>query len=137
MNKKFYSVALITVLCLAAAGCQKETIVEQDFQVQQNAEIRRLVYTVDGAVMHVTLHNNQEYQRFVNWMLALAREGHKVTFRNECASSNTSQSKDVVVFVTTDEVEANTWCQKMTDLNYEVTMEYDPRTGKYTCTAVR
>ena len=136
MKKNLKSIALLAVLSLAAAGCQKETIVEQGVQVQQNASVRTVIYTVDGMTMQISLRGEQEWQNFLNWMFALAEEGHQVTFFNDSARNNIQSTKEKVVYTTDDKSDALRWAADMTENGYEVTIVYDSSTGIYTCTAI-
>ena len=43
----------------------------------------------------------------------------------------------VTTTTTTDQDEAYQWAEKMADKGYEVEIEYDMKTGTYTCTATR
>ena len=70
-------------------------------------------------------------------MLALAEEGHRVSFRNENASSQDALTKEVITYTTNDHDDAYTWAEKKLNEGYEVTVEYDRETGKYTCTAIK
>ena len=137
MNKKVRTVALLAVLSLAAAGCQKETIVEPTTQVQQNVSIRKIAYSIDGVTLHRTIYGEPDWDAFLEWIADMAKKGHSVSLKNDNVSTDNSlYTKDVVTFETNNEREAIEWCKHMVDLNYEVTMVYDEKTGKYTCTAV-
>ena len=69
-------------------------------------------------------------------MFALAESGHRVGFRLENASSQVAFTKDVVTYTTTNHDDAYKWAEIMGGKGYSVTIEYDPRTGVYTCTAI-
>ncbi len=138
MNSKAKSIALLAVLSLAAVGCQKENIVEPELHTQQNVSVRNIVYSIDGVTFHRAIYGEQDWDTFLVWMTDMAKKGHSVSLKNENTSTNNElYAKDVETFVTNNENEAIEWCKKMTDLNYEVTMVYDERTGKFTCTAVK
>ena len=137
MRIRFKSVALLAVLTLTAAGCQKDNNVEPTITIQQSVVVRNITYTIDGIQMHATIRGEHDWQVFIDHLLALSKKGHKVSVKDDGKYSNVSQAKDVVIFTTTSEEEANKWCNKMIEEGYEVWIEYDPETGKYTCTAVR
>ncbi len=138
MKRNIKTVALFTVLSLMAVGCQKETIVEPNSTVQQTMSVRVVSYTIDGMTHHITIRGEKNWQEFIDTLLALAKEGHSVSFRNESANNvNGCSSKDVVTYVTNNEEDAQKWCNLMADKGYVVSMSYDERTGEYTCIAVK
>ena len=136
MKVKFKCFALFAMLSVLAVSCQKEEVIEPvDVQIQQSATIRNVTYKVDGATMHATIRGEQNWQDFVDWLFALAEEGHRVSFRNESIYNNQQHSKDTVVYTTKDKNKANAWAAEMSELGYEVSIDYDRNTGVYTCTA--
>ena len=134
MKIKFKTVALFTVLSLAAASCQKEDV-SPLVSTEQTSETIRVTYSINGVVYQTTL-SESEWDAFVERMLALAREGYEVSFSKN-RSSLTSQTKEKVVFVTTSEQEAITWSNAMSDAGYWVTISYNKSTGEYTCIAIK
>lgn len=54
MKKRIIPFALLAVLSLAAASCQKETIEKPNVQIQQSISVRNITYTIDGATFHQT-----------------------------------------------------------------------------------
>lgn len=138
--KIFYKhVALLAVLSIAAAGCQKENIVETQtaMQIQQNVIVRDVTYTIDGVTFYATIRGEQNWHDFIGRLLAIAKEGHKVSFRNNNACSNNPSTKETIHFDTTDPDDANKWCNMMSHYGYTVSMVYDERTGTYHCTATK
>ncbi len=133
MKIKFIAVALL--ISLMAVGCQKETL-NSDFALEQTSSVRKVVYYIDGEEFRITLRGDFEWQQFVSQMIALAREGHSVSFFNENITS-ASQIKDVVTYHTDSEDDANRWSREMSDKGYTVVIEYDKDTHIYTCTAVK
>ena len=95
------------------------------------------MYTIDGLSFHTVIRGEQGWSAFIDWLMSLATEGRKVSFRNVDVIAGQSVSKEVHTYTTTDKKKASIWCQEMADAGYEVTMEYDPATGIYTCTAIR
>ena len=138
MKRTVRTVALIAVLCVAAAGCQKETINPTGNDVVVNESIRTVTYTVDGVTHRVTLLNDEAWMAFIRSLTDLAKNGHSVTVVNEDAYANSvSSTKEKVIYTTDDQNDANKWAAKMIDQGYVVTIEYDPQTGIYTCTAIK
>ena len=129
--KKF---ALIAVLGLTATGCQKENMLPLSGN-EQTMETIQVVYSINGEVFQTTL-SESEWDAFLERMMALAREGYEVSFSKN-RSSLTSQSKEIVTFVTTSEQKAHAWSNEMLNQGYEVTISYNHKTGEYTCIATR
>ena len=131
---RFRTVALLAVLSLATASCQKDDV-SPLVGTEQTSETIRVTYSINGVVYQTTL-SESEWDAFVERMLALAREGYEVSFSKN-RSSLTSQTKEKVVFVTTSEHEAHNWSEAMTGEGYVVTITYDKITGEYTCIAIK
>ncbi len=135
MKIKVQHVAFLAALSLTAASCQKEN---NEFSVvgsEQVTETIHVVYSINGEVFQATL-DESEWDAFVERMLALAREGYEVSFSKN-RSTLTSQSKEKVTFVTTNEQEAHAWSNDMANQGYYVTISYNKETGEYTCIAVK
>ena len=135
MKKFVKTVALFSVLTLAATGCQKENEFNPLVDSEQTTETIQVVYSINGEVFQTTL-SESEWDAFLERMMALAREGYEVSFSKN-RSSLTSQSKEKVTFVTTSQQEAIAWSSNMVDQGYEVTITFDKKTGVYTCVAER
>ena len=135
MNIPFKSIALITVLSLAAAGCQKENVSDPAESVAP-VTMRIVTYNVDGVTTQVTLLDDNAWQDFLDWMFALAEEGHHVSFCKD-SSGQHGIIKDKVTFTTTSRDEANAWADNMFEQGYTVTISYDKGSGIYTCIAVK
>lgn len=131
---KFRTVALLAVLSLAAASCQKEDV-SPLVGTEQTSETIRVTYSINGVVYQTTL-SESEWDAFVERMIALAREGYEVSFSKN-RSSLASQSKEKVTFVTTSEQEAHNWAKDMTNNGYDVKISYNQATGEYTCVAYK
>ncbi|MCR5444916.1 MAG: hypothetical protein K6E96_04430 [Bacteroidales bacterium] len=52
-------------------------------------------------------------------------------------ATTTLQDREIVTFTTHNQQEAIAWAKMMKSNDYYVVIEYNPRTGIYTCTAVR
>lgn len=138
MKKTIRTVALIAALCVTAAGCQKETINPTGNVTIASEHIRTATYTVDGAMHRVTLLNDEAWMAFIHSLTDLAKGGHSVTIVNETIYTNpASSTKDKVVYTTDDQTDAEKWAAKMIDKGYAVTIEYNPTTGIWTCTAIK
>ena len=135
MNRKSKTVALLAVLSLAAVSCQKETVVDP-VSATDPVTMRMVTYCVDGVTTQVTLLGDDAWDDFLHWMFALAEEGHRVSFRQGNAEERNA-AKETVTFTTNSQIEAYNWANTMMDKGYEVTIEYDKKTGIYTCTATR
>ena len=135
MKQKIRTIALLAVLGLAATGCQKESIVEpvSGMVVEDSSVI--VSYTVDGETMQGTFADEAEWNVFLERLLALAEEGHRVSFRN--AGQERSMTKETVTYVTKDHDEAHAWANAMMKQGYEVTIVFDDITHEYTCVAVK
>lgn len=136
MRKTLATIALLAVLGALAVSCQKETIIDETTIVTENDTYFMVSYSVDGITNQITLIGEDAWHDFLNYMFVLAEEGHKVSFRNEEASSRTIPSKDVVTYTTTSREEAYSWANRMADMGYIVTIKFNKESGVYTCEAV-
>lgn len=137
MNKKTRTVAFFIILCMAAVSCQKENISNP---ISINAEItssQNVSYMIDGTTYQIILHNQAEWDAFIQRMLALARNGHSIVLSNGESVATVSSTKEIVTFTTDDENEANAWATEMIKDGYSVTITFDKKTGIYTCIAVK
>lgn len=137
MRKTFTTIALFAVLGALAVSCQKENIIDETNIVAENGSVYKISYTVDGVMHHLTLVGDEAWHDFLNRMLAMAEEGHEVTFCNDEAASRVVPTKEVVTFTTTDHDEAYTWAEKMFNDGYAVTIYYDKDKKTYTCYAIK
>lgn len=136
MKINFKPVVLLSVLCIAAVGCQKDEMVEpMNVVIQQSATIRNVTYTIDGVTMHITLRGEQRWYGFIDELTRMTEAGHKVSFRVENVCNGHSDRKEVHTYSTRDRDKAIAWCTEMGEKGYSVTMEYDETTGVYNCTA--
>ena len=97
MKITFKKVAFVAMLTVAAAGCQKENIVEPNATEAQACTVRAVSYTIDGVEHLAVLHSDEEWDAFLSWMLALSKEGRQVYFRNLNATGTTAQTKEAIV----------------------------------------
>lgn len=131
---KIITVAIIAMLC--AVSCQKETYESTSGVTCQVVQAMTVVYVIDGVQYSRTFTDDRSWMEFLNWLFLQARNGHRVSFRN-ADTSTMHVSKDVQIFETTDEDDAAQWSDKMMSDGYQVTIDYDERTGIYTCTAIK
>lgn len=137
MKRTIITIALFAVLGTLAVSCQKENILGQNAVVAENGTMYTVSYTVDGVTHKITLVGEDAWHDFLHHMIALAEEGHRVSFRNEEAASNAAPTKETVTYTTTNHDDAYKWAEKKINEGYSVTIEYDDRTGIYTCTAIK
>lgn len=137
MRKTFTTVALIAVLGIMAVSCQKENIIDETSIVAENGTVYTVSYAVDGVTHQLTLIGDEAWHDFLNRMLALAEEGHEVTFRNEEAASRVVSTKETVTYTTPDRDEAYAWAEAMGKSGYTVTVTFDKDTKIYTCYAIK
>lgn len=135
MKKTFITVALFAMLGTLATSCQKETLTELSPVTAQN-ETYLITYSVDGVSMQMRLNGDEALRAFLHRLTALAREGHRVTVRNENTAGQAS-TKEVVTYHTTSEDDANEWAAKMIRDGYEVEIDYDEKTGEFICIAIK
>lgn len=128
--------AVVAALGLTAAGCQKENVYETVDCGQEVTKVCKMSYCIDGEWHECSVNGDAAYREFIARMVALAKEGHKVSFREGGKALRQSASKKTVVYTTTSQTDADKWCIKMANQGYEVTVEYDETTGIYTCTAI-
>ena len=130
-------VALLAVLSMVAAGCQKEEIVGSQIAVQESSSTHSVLYCIDGVQHSGTFYTEEEWVAFLDRMFALAEEGHHVSFRENDEENRVVSTKEKVVYTTPNRQEAEAWADIMVDKGYSVSIEYDEATGIYTCTAVK
>ncbi len=136
---KIKTFTLIALLGILAVGCQKENQVETSITNNTPAEAKTTTimrYDVNGTTFYDTLYSAPEVDAFYDNMLTLAYSGDTVTIYGNTVTAMT-EMRDVVTFSTDDAQKAKAWiAQKHLD-GYDVTIQYDPETGKYNCTASR
>ena len=136
MKLNFKSVALFMVLSLAAVGCEKETISDPIAIANEGATMYTVYYSIDGENSQVTILDEASWESLLEWLVGLSREGHRVSFRRGTPTNN-RMTKETVTFTTMSQAEAIAWANMMGKSGYDVTIQYDKKTGVYTCTAVR
>lgn len=131
MTRKFKILAAALMLTgMVFQGCEKEatelvTLAKNDKMV--------MVYSIDGVQSTASL-SDEEWDLWIHWMLALAREGKTVTFSNGKPSS-TAATKEKVTYSTTSEEDAHNWAKTMALQGYTVSIYYSD--GVYYCTAIK
>lgn len=135
MKRVIWSVALFTVLSVTAVSCQKEDPVFQT-SLDETVAVYTVHYSIDGVHYTQTIAGEQAWDDFLHWIVAMAREGHSVTFKKEDNARSIS-GKEVVSYTTYDEKDAINWCNEMSTSGYTVSISYDEKTGIYTCTAIK
>ncbi len=137
MSKTLTTIALFAVLGTLAVSCQKENIIDETNIVAENDTVYKVSYTVDGVTHQLTLVGDEAWHDFLKRMVALAEEGHEVSFRNEEASLRAVSTKEKVTYTTTNQDEALVWSEMMIKDGYTVTISYDKASGIYTCIAIK
>jgi hypothetical protein len=137
MRKTFTTIALFAVLGTLAVSCQKENIIDETNIVAENGSVYKVSYTVDGVTHQLTLVGDEAWHDFLNRMVALAEEGHEVTFRNEEAASRIVSTKETVTYTTPNHDDAINWVAKMADDGYTVTIIFDEENKVYNCYAIK
>ena len=136
MKLKFRTVALLAVLSIAAVSCEKENIVDNAATTGEVASMQMVTYTVDGVTSQVVVLSEDAWNDFLDWMFALAEEGHRVSFRRGVASERIA-AKETITYTTSDQQDAYMWANQMVSQGYLVTVDYDKKTGIYTCIAIK
>lgn len=134
MKKVIKTIALLTIMGMTATSCQKENIVDPQGTVA-NVTLKTVYYTVDGVTSQATFVSEESWNEFLDWLVTLAEEGHRVSFRN--ANQERSLRKDVVTYTTKSHDDAVNWAYQMEKAGYSVAIDYDQATGVYTCVAIK
>lgn len=137
MRKTFTAIALFAVLGTLAVSCQKENIIDETNIVAENGTVYTVSYAVNGVTHQLTLIGDEAWQAFLNRMLALAEEGHEVSFRNEEAASRVVSTKETVTYSTPNHDDAINWAEKMAGDGYTVTIVFDKENKVYNCYATK
>ena len=137
MNKSVKILAVALPLILLAPGCQKETLNENTKEQFQLSELKKVHYSVDGNNMTTLVTNDASWKQFLQQMMALAEEGHQVRFRLDTNSVTVNATKEKLTYTTTSQIDAQNWCDQKAKDGYEVSVDYDPITKIYTCTAIK
>lgn len=136
MKINFKSVALFMVLSLAAVGCEKETLSDPIAIANEGATIYTVYYSIDGENSQVTIQDEASWESFLEWMVGLSREGRRVSFRRGTPTNN-RMTKETITFTTTSQSEATAWADIKVKEGYQVQIDYNKKTGIYTCTAIK
>ena len=134
MKKILITVALLATLGTFATSCQKE--VAQSTATEYACSEHTFVYRIDNKEYYADIPNGDEWYSFLTRMVAISREGYRVTVRLAGSSTQTAASKEKVVFETDNPEEAAKWAEMMLEAGYEVTVYFDEQTGVYTLTAI-
>lgn len=134
MKKVIKTIALLAVMGMTATGCQKENIVDSQGTVA-DVTFKTVYYTIDGVTMQTSFVSEESWNEFLDWLVTLAEEGRRVSFRN--ANQERGLKKDVVTYTTKSHDEAVAWAYQMEKAGYSVAIDYDQATGVYTCVAIK
>jgi hypothetical protein len=134
MKKTIIKVAILALLGAFAVSCQKEAApVTSSVCSQSEYNVR---YSIDNRIYHANLQSSEEWHTFLSDMLALARQGHRITIQKPTSSNQTAAPKEIKTHETDNYDDAIAWMKMMIELGYEVTIEYDEETGIYIVTAI-
>ena len=138
MKKEIKLMVLLSVLTVAAVGCQKEkVIVEPNTSVEASHTVYTVRYSVNGVLYTETLIGEQAWADFLQRMMALAEEGYRVTVSRNTDTKQYAVTKEVVTFKTKSKDEAYAWMDQKVEEGYIVTIEYNEQTKEYNCTAIK
>ena len=137
MKKILLTVALFTVLGTMAVSCQKDLATNQATIVSEQTKVYMVCYTVDGVTHQITLLGEDSWHDFLDYMFALAEEGHSVSFRKVENSNQMNSAKETIKYETKIRSDAYSWAEDMQEQGYSVTIDYDSSTGIYTCYATK
>lgn len=127
--------AIVTMLAAMGTSCQKENMNDPITGVAETRAAYNVQYTINGVAYHAALNDQNEYDALIQRLIGLARMGYEVSFWDADKHNGDCLSKDVVIFRTPDEDEANKWGRMMTDKGYVVTITFDTTTGEFICIA--
>ena len=134
MKKAIIKVAILALLGTVAVSCQKEAApVTSSVCSQAEYNVR---YSIDNRVYHASLQTSEEWHTLLSDLLALARQGHRITIQNTTVSTTSAASKEIKTHETDNYDDAISWMKMMSELGYEVIIEFDEETGIYTLTAI-
>jgi hypothetical protein len=135
MKKTIITATLLAMLGAFAVSCQKEADTAPPTVYSQSEY--NLLYRIDNVVHYANIQSPEEWNTFLSDMLALARQGHRVSVQRTSTSSLTLPAKEVVTHETKDPDEVIAWFNMMTEQGYEVIIKFDEETGIYTLTAIK
>ena len=137
MKKKTLTLALFAVLSALATSCQKENlkVLATGETIEQPYTGISLSYMIDEQQYSATFSSLEEKEAFVIQLMALARQGHKVTIKSNRTTATLAKEKKT--YETTDPEDAAKWALIMGGYGYTVTIYYNEETGIYTCVAIK
>ena len=127
----------IAAMSMPMASCQKDNESELFNQSLPETTANVVTYSVNGMVYRVVVNDEKSMKELYDFLLALARSGETVRIFSGNQPQKESMAKDVVVYNTNNENDANRWAREMRDQGYDVEIKFDDKTGIYTCTAIR
>lgn len=130
MKRKIRACAMMAILSLSMAGCQKDNLMFDKTDVNSNIPMR---YSVSGTVYTTFLSDESELDSFIDRVFAIVNDGYTVTIIGN--GQRSIKEKKEITFTTTIESEAKAWAASMTLLGYSVQVNYNKSTGVYTCIA--
>ncbi|MBR3784210.1 MAG: hypothetical protein IKJ78_07115 [Bacteroidales bacterium] len=139
MKKTIRTIMIITLMSVAVAGCQKESVVITNNDVVDNAENNNVkhsvVYSVNGEKGRIEIEGNNAWFAFLQRMVCLAEQGYTVTICNVNNPRQENWAKEVVTYTTSDKDAAVSWADDMSAKGYTVVIYYDDTNNVFVCTA--
>lgn len=132
--RKITSIVLLAMLGTVMTSCSKETMVEDTCIISTTSSA---TYYINGQQYYAEPRTESEWSAFLDYMLALAREGYTVRFERMNSQQQIEVAKEKVTYTTKDFNKAKAWSMQMALQGYSVTISYNQETGEYTCIAVR
>jgi len=140
MKNIFTKFALTAALIILSAGCQKDELIEPQPtpEVKTKAvQCHTLYYTIDGEERTMTYSSDTEWNQFMTRVTRLVRKGHSVTMWSKSNQACHDVDFETVTYTTTIEANAISWCKKMCESGYSVSIKFTVETKTYHCIARR
>lgn len=140
MKKQIRNVAVMALLVSMATGCQKEILNPQTegnclVTTVSEKKDQAVMYTVDGENHRIIISDNMAWKDFLYNMLDMAENGSTIRIVNNNNVAQSSSTKEVVIYTTSDKDAAVAWCDAMYANGYTVQMNYDYTNNVFVCIA--
>ena len=134
MKKHF--VTLFSLLGMLAVGCQKEEFADNVSAVEESQASFSLRYSLNGSSYYVSFQTEEDFNAFVEQLIALAREGYEVQM-TDGRTLRAQSSKETVTYDAKTQADAEAWAEDKVKQGYTVTISYDHVNELYHCVATR
>ncbi len=132
MKKIVRPISFLAFLAMAATSCQKDNN-DILFNAGEKLDGFQMQYKVSEISRIVKLSNDNDWDLFMDDILALVRNGYTVEITG--TSPSAIKYKETIIFTTTNANEVKIWVNNMVSQGYAVTVSYDENTGVFTCIA--